>query len=56
MMVPFPFDAIGHWLSVHKVEMTPEAYTDLAGMIEFYCDRAEGKSGVPLPKFMEIEI
>jgi hypothetical protein len=33
MFVPYPYDAIGAWLSKHNLDLSTEAYNDLAELL-----------------------
>jgi len=40
-MIPFPYDVIGYWLAKYKVEVTQEAYLELAELFIEYSAKNE---------------
>lgn len=54
MMIPFPYDVIGHWMARHGVSLKTEAYHELATTITFYNNRAGG-GDMPVPDFLRVD-
>ena len=52
MMTPYPYDVIGAWLDKHDIEVSSEAYEELAGIIDppkdkcRHCEVAESQGVV----------
>lgn len=43
MLIPFPYDVIGHWAEEYKVELSSEAYHELARLFGEYSNLSEDK-------------
>ena len=43
-LIPFPYDVIGHWMSKHKVELSQEAYLELAELFIKYSAKVDNST------------
>ena len=46
MMTPFPYDVIGHWTEEYNVELSTEAYHELARLFVKYSNLSEDEETI----------
>jgi len=46
MLIIFPFDVIGHWMQEYNVDLSSEAYHELARLFVEYSSLSEDKKDV----------